>query len=60
MARSVRCNVGRHRWRSVRDDEGGTHVECGDCGKFREKKARSVLLSDLARGGGLGDLLLLV
>ena len=35
-------------------------MECRDCGKFREQKPRSFPQSDVARGGGLGDLLLLV
>jgi hypothetical protein len=60
MAKSVRCLIGRHRWHSLRDDEGNSYMECWDCGKFRERTARSVLLRDLGRGGGLGDLFLLI
>jgi hypothetical protein len=35
MAKPWLCRIGRHRWRRLRNPEGGWYHECLECGKQR-------------------------
>ena len=36
MAKPLRCYLGRHRWRAMKNDAGEPYMECRDCKKFRD------------------------
>jgi hypothetical protein len=36
MSKPLRCYLGRHRWRAMKNDSGEQYMECRDCGKFRD------------------------
>jgi hypothetical protein len=36
MAKPLRCYLGRHRWRGMKNDAGELYMECRECKKFRD------------------------
>jgi hypothetical protein len=36
MAKTLRCRLGRHRWRGMKNDQNEPYMECADCGKFHD------------------------